>query len=57
MIQRAAEISGLDSRTFVINAAYRAAAETIAVRDREIFQFEDQASLFELLEEPAQAAE
>lgn len=56
MIQRAAEISGLDSRTFV-NAAYRAAAETIAVRDREIFQFEDQASLFELLEEPAQAAE
>ena len=51
-IQRAAALSGLDDSTFTMNAAYRAAIETIDSHERTRLHPADVAAFFEALENP-----
>jgi len=51
-IHRAAALSGLDDSAFAMNAAYRAALETIAAHERTVLRPEDHAAFFAALDEP-----
>ena len=51
-IHRAAALSGLDDSAFAMNAAYRAAQETIAAHERTVLRPEDHAVFFAALDEP-----
>jgi uncharacterized protein (DUF1778 family) len=51
-IHRAAALSGLDDSAFAMNAAYRAALETIAAHERTVLRPEDHAVFFAALDEP-----
>jgi uncharacterized protein (DUF1778 family) len=51
-IQRAAALSGLDDSVFTMNAAYRAAIETIAAHERTTLQPVDHAAFFAAIDEP-----
>ena len=51
-IHRAAALSGLDDSAFAMNAAYRAALETIAAHERTMLRPEDHAAFFAALDEP-----
>lgn len=54
-IQRAAALSGVDDSVFAINAAYRAAIDTIATHERTLLQPDDVAAFFEALDNPKPA--
>ena len=51
-IQRAAALSGVDDSVFTLNAAYRAATETIAAHERTVLQPIDHAAFFAALDRP-----
>lgn len=51
-IQRAAALSGVDDSVFTMNAAYRAATETIAVHERTMLQPVDHRAFFAALDNP-----
>lgn len=51
-IRQAASLSGMDESSFVINAAYRAALETIATHERTVLSADDHAAFFAALDEP-----
>lgn len=51
-IRQAASLSGMDDSSFVINAAYQAALETIATHERTMLSKEDHAAFFATLDEP-----
>jgi uncharacterized protein (DUF1778 family) len=51
-IQRAAALSGVDDSVFTMNAAYRAAIETIAAHERSVLQPVDHATFFAALDNP-----
>jgi len=51
-IQRAAALSGVDDSVFTINAAYTAALETIASRERTTLDPKDYEAFFEALDNP-----
>lgn len=51
-IQRAAALSGVDDSVFTINAAYKAAIETIATHERTVLQPADYEAFFEALDNP-----
>ena len=56
-IQRAAALSGVDDSVFTINAAYRAALETISTHERTLLAPEDHEGFFQALDNPAPATE
>ncbi|MCJ2092215.1 DUF1778 domain-containing protein [Methylobacterium sp. J-072] len=56
-IQRAAALSGVDDSVFTMNAAYRAAVETIASHERTMLQPVDHAAFFATLDDPPPATE
>ena len=51
-IQRAAALAGVDDSVFTINAAYRAAMDTIATHERTILQKGDVEAFFDALDNP-----
>jgi uncharacterized protein (DUF1778 family) len=51
-IQRAAALAGMDDSMFTMNAAYKAAIETIASHERTELQPVDHAAFFAALEQP-----
>lgn len=51
-IQRAAALAGVDDSVFTMNAAYKAAVETIAAHERTILQPVDHAAFFSALDNP-----
>jgi uncharacterized protein (DUF1778 family) len=51
-IQRAAALSGVDDSVFTMNAAYRAAVETIATHERTTLSPADYEAFFEALDNP-----
>ena len=51
-IQRAAALSGVDDSVFTMNAAYRAATETIAAHERTFLQPVDHQAFFAALDNP-----
>jgi uncharacterized protein (DUF1778 family) len=51
-IQQAAALSGVDDSVFTMNAAYRAAMETIAAHERTTLQPVDHARFFAALDTP-----
>lgn len=51
-IRRAAALSGVDDSVFTMNAAYRAAMETIAAHERTSLAPVDHASFFAALDNP-----
>lgn len=56
-IQRAAALSGVDDSVFTINAAYRAALETISTHERTVLAPEDHEAFFTALDSPAPPTE
>lgn len=56
-IRQAASLSGMDDSSFVINAAYQAALETIATHERSILEPQDHAAFFAALDEPPEPTE
>ena len=56
-IRRAASLSGMDDSSFVINAAYQAALETIATHERTVLSTEDHAAFFAALDDPPKPTE
>ena len=52
-IQRAAALSGVDDSVFTMNAAYRAATETIAAHERTTLQPVDHQAFFAALNSPS----
>lgn len=56
-IQRAAALSGVDDSVFTINAAYKAAIETIATHERTVLQPADYEAFFEALDNPPSPTE
>ena len=56
-IQRAAALSGVDDSVFTMNAAYRAAVETIAAHERTMLQPVDHRAFFAALDNPPAPAE
>ena len=52
MIQRAAALSGVDDSVFTLNAAYTAALDTIASRERMTLDPKDYEAFFEALDNP-----
>lgn len=56
-IQRAAALSGVDDSMFTMNAAYRAAVETIAAHERTMLQPVDHRAFFAALDNPPAPAE
>ena len=53
-IQQAAALSGVDDSVFTMNAAYRAATETIAAHERTTLQPVDHQAFFAALDNPAE---
>lgn len=53
-IQRAAAISGVDDSVFAMNAAYRAALDTIEAHERTVLTRADRKAFLDALDEPAQ---
>lgn len=51
-IQRAAALQGLDDSAFTINAAYKAALDTIAAHERTFLTAADHAAFFAALDNP-----
>lgn len=51
-IQRAAALAGVDDSVFTMNAAYQAAAETIAAHERTTLQAVDHRAFFAALDNP-----
>lgn len=51
-IQRAAALLGVDDSTFTVNAAYRAAIETIASHERTVLAPVDHSAFFSALDKP-----
>ena len=51
-IQRAAALLGVDDSTFTVNAAYRAAIETIASHERTVLAPVDHSAFFAALDHP-----
>ena len=51
-IQQAAALSGVDDSTFVMNAAWRQAQETIAAHEATILRPADHAAFFSALDDP-----
>jgi len=56
-IQRAAALQGVDDSVFTLNAAYRAALETIAVHERTFLSAEDHDRFFTTLDTPPEPTE
>ncbi len=56
-IQRAATLSGVDDSVFTMNAAYRAAVETIAAHERTMLQPVDHRRFFAALDNPPAPAD
>ncbi|TPQ51463.1 DUF1778 domain-containing protein [Prosthecomicrobium hirschii] len=56
-IQRAAALAGVDDSVFTMNAAYKAALETIAAHERTLLQPVDHAAFFAALDAPAEPTE
>lgn len=56
-IHRAAVLSGVDDSAFTINAAYRAALETIAAHERTHLSPDDHAAFFAALDAPPEPTE
>jgi len=52
-IQKAAALSGVDDSVFTMNAAYKAAIETIAAREHTLLDPIDHAAFFAALDRPA----
>lgn len=52
VIQRAAALSGVDDSTFAMNAAYRAALDTIASHERTRLESADHEAFFAALDDP-----
>lgn len=52
-IQRAAALSGVDDSVFTMNAAYKAAIETISTHERTMLQPADYEAFFAALDNPA----
>lgn len=52
-IQRAAALAGMDDSAFTMNAAYRAALETIAFHERTTLEAADHEAFFTALDHPA----
>lgn len=53
-IQRAAAMSGVDDSVFAMNAAYRAAVDTIQAHERTVLAKADRKAFFDALDAPAQ---
>ncbi|WP_263588812.1 DUF1778 domain-containing protein [Sphingopyxis sp. GC21] len=51
-IQRAAALSGVDDSAFTINAAYKAALETIETHERTILSHDDFQKILDALDNP-----
>src|SRR3954469_11198534 len=51
-IQQAAALSGVDDSVFTMNAAYKAAIETIAAHERTVLQPIDHGAFFAALDNP-----
>lgn len=51
-IRRAAALQGIDDSAFTINAAYKAALDTIAAHERTFLSAADHAAFFEALDNP-----
>ncbi|MDF0491113.1 DUF1778 domain-containing protein [Sphingobium sp. H39-3-25] len=51
-IQRAAALSGVDDSVFTINAAYKAALETISTHERTVLRPVDHEAFFNALDNP-----
>lgn len=56
-IQRAAALSGVDDSVFTMNAAYRAALETIAAHERTDLEAVDHDAFFAALDAPPEPTE
>ena len=56
-IQRAAAISGVDDSVFAMNAAYRAALETIEAHERTVLTKADRQAFLDALDAPAEPTE
>lgn len=56
-IHKAAALSGMDDSSFALNAAYRAALETIALYEQTRLQAEDHAAFFAALDAPPEPTE
>ena len=56
-IQRAAALSGLDDSAFTMDAAYKAALETIAAHERTHLHVKDHQAFFEALETQAEPSD
>lgn len=52
VIQQAAALAGMDDSTFTLNAAYRAALDTIAAHERTALTPADHAAFFTALDNP-----
>lgn len=52
VIQQAAALTGVDDSTFTLNAAYRAALDTIAAHERTVLSPADHAAFFTALDQP-----
>lgn len=53
-IQRAAALAGVDDSVFAMNAAYRAALDTIEAHERTVLTNADHKAFFDALDAPAQ---
>lgn len=53
-IQRAAALSGVDDSVFAMNAAYRAALDTIEAHERTVLTKADRKAFLDALDAPAQ---
>lgn len=56
-IHKAAVLSGMDDSAFAMNAAYRAALDTIALHERTLLQSADHDAFFAALETPPEPTE
>lgn len=56
-IQQAAALAGVDDTVFAMNAAYRAAMETIATHERTVLESVDHDAFFAALDAPAEPTE
>lgn len=56
-IHKAAALSGMDDSSFALNAAYRAALETISLYERTQLQAEDHAAFFAAIDTPPEPTE
>ena len=56
-IQRAAALAGVDDTVFAMNAAYRAAMETISAHELTVLETADHEAFFSALDEPPEPTE